>query len=782
MIIPVPLPDIAPAGTTDPVLSRLVNLTPDYSAGRRLHALYVNKLQGALPGRMSQQIGTGPTFRSVFYPRWTADPLSAVADTTGLGSSWWRDFSVAVLCQAIEERGSSIRGQLLSDKIATDVASFNATLAARSARAYVDVLTATFLPLTALLGQANPATAKRQFHDLLLDNVLTWQLWYQAGMWTSPDWELFNQYAKYIALGATDAEVDALIGELAAAGLPIPGSVGQEGWRSYAEEFRDKPAVDVADIIGACAGPIAASTVNPPIGSSATPISTPNGNCFEFTAHGQPGAPYRRVPGGSCFTGDTAVLDGTGRAVPIRDVRPGDAVLTRNGTATVAYVAKPLHAGRPLYRLAGGGPVFTGTHPFLNADKAGNGPELLAVMPAALAWDVPTLGERGIGTLRTGSLVAHRDASGRLPTAGVAVTGVEEAPHTDVGTYLYDLRLVTKPGVPQEFWAGDGKSFYLVTPEHPRLDDAGPAAEAVTAVTEGLLGAGRPPEPGWSTRIVDTVNRFGSGIVHDALTRALATTPPFGAAASRTPLESRIDRLHHSLGNVPAETAAVGASLFDTTLGAVGQWLASVVALGWRSPPVPDGEITAVTVFDIVLTPDCPLGPDQAIRLDFTVTDRHSAATTALWDRRGRANTRFHRYFDQIVHLDGTGAGGPVDLSFTVTAEGATIPVLSADVPEAIGSAAMTLQSAQLRDARGVAVGTVRFDTRRLDPDTASGELGGCGRWTEATARAYANAIGAAMVEPILSGLASTAQNSGSQKSLREPSALDQAEATRPAR
>ncbi|GLY42730.1 hypothetical protein Amsp01_087530 [Amycolatopsis sp. NBRC 101858] len=781
MLIPVPPPAIALAGTTDPILSRLVNLTPDYSAGRRLHALYVNKLQSALPGRMSQLIGTGPTFRSVFFPRWKADPLSATTDATGLGSSWWRDFSVAVLCQAIEERGSSIRGQMLSDKITTDVASFNAILAARSARAYVDVLTATFEPLSALLGQVNPATAKQQFHDLLLDNVLTWQLWYQAGMWTSPDWELFNQYAKYIALGATDAEVDMLIGELAAAGLPVPRSVAQEGWRSYAEELRDKPAVDVADIIGACAGPIAASTVNQPIGSSATPISTPNGNCFEFTAHGQPGAPYRRVPGGSCFTGDTTVLDGTGRAVPIRDVRPGDAVLTRDGTATVAYVAKPLHAGRPLYRLTGGGPVFTGTHPFVNADKAGTGPELLAVTPAALAWDVPTLSEHGIGTLRTGSLIEHRDVSGRRSPAGVTVSGVEEVPHADAGTYLYDLRLVTKPGVAPEFWAGDGKSFHLVTPEHPRFEDAGPAAEAVAAVTEGLLGAGHPDEPGWHTRIVDTVNRFGTGIVHDALTRALATTPSFGTAEARIPLESRIDRLHRGLGNVPAETAAVGASLFDTTLGAVGQWLASVVALGWRTAPVPAGEITAVTVFDIVLTPDSPLGPDQGIRLDVTVTDRRSAATTSLWDRRGRANTRFHRYFDQIIHLDTAEAGGPGDLSFTVTAEGATIPVLSAEVPEAIGSAALTLQSAPLRDARGVVVGTVRFDTRRLDPDTASGELTGSGRWTETTARAYANAVGAAMVEPILAGLAAPARKPGSQNSLREPSDLDQAPATRPA-
>ena len=754
MIIPVPGPGVVVAGTADPVFTSILTLTPDYSAGRRLHALYVNKLQSALPGRESQLIGTGPTFRSVFFPRWTADPLLATADETGLGSPWWRDFSVVVLCQAIEELGSSIRGQMLGGKIAADVAAFNSTLRAQSARAYAKVLATTFVPLTALLAKVDLATAKRQFRDLVLDNVLTWQLWYQGGLWTSPDWELFNQYAKYIALGASDAEVDTLIGELADAGLPIPASVNQQGWRTYAEQFRDKPTIDVADIRSACAGPVTTSTVNPSLGSSATPVSTPNGNSFEFTAHGQPGAPYRRVPGGSCFTGDTTVLDGSGRAVPIGSVKRGDTVLTRDGTATVAGVARPLHAGRPLHRLTGGGPVFTGTHPFLNAeaDAPGNRPELLAVTPAALAWDVPTLSENGIGVLQAGSMVLTRGA-GRESPAAVAVAGVEQVRPAAAGTYLYDLRLVAKPGSRQEFWAGDGTTFHLVSPEHPRLDEAGPEAEVIVTVAEGLLGARHPAEPGWGPRVIDTVNRFGAGLVHDALNRALSATPSFGSPGPRIALGERIDRLHHGLGTVPAETAAVGASLFDTMLGTAGQWLASVIALGWRAAPRPDGEIVAVTVFDIVMTPDSPIRPGEEIRLDVTVTDRDSTASTAVWNRGGRADTRFHRYFDRIVHLDTSGAGRPADLSFTVTTEGASIPALRAEMPGAVDGAALTLQSALLRDTRGTVVGTVRFDTRRLGRDLASRELAGRGSWTDVAARAYANAVGVAMVEPILSGL-----------------------------
>ncbi|HEX9334940.1 MAG TPA: hypothetical protein VF892_03600, partial [Pseudonocardiaceae bacterium] len=749
MIIALSRPRIALAGAVDPVIEAIVNLMPDYSAGRRLHALYVNKTQSALPGNHSQLFGTGPSFRSVFFRDWQADPLLAMADDTGLNQSWWSDFAIAVLCQAIAEMGSNIRGQMLSDKINGDITSYNNTLRAQSSHAYAKVLAATYNPLIALLRQVNPSTAKRQFHDSLLSNVINRQLWYQTGQWTSPDWEMFNQYAKYLALGASDAEVDTLITELLAAGLPIPGSVNQQGWRSYAEELRDRPTVDVNDIRSLCSGPVTQTTY---IQTS----QIPNGNSYEFTANSQPGSRYRRPPGGSCFTGDTQVLDGTGRAVPLRGMKRGDTVLTRDGTARVAYVAQPLRADRPLYRLTGGGPVFTGTHPFLNAAPPNPGnaaPKVLAVQPDVLAWDVPTLSEDGIGVLAAGSLVLSCGAGQAKRPVTVPVAGVAQVTRTEADTYLYDLRLVTDSGMRQEFWAGDGDTFYLVSPEYPVLGQAGAAAATVVAVMAGLLASGGPDKTGWPTWIIEQVNQIGPGIFHDALTQALVTTPSFGAPKPPGPIYDRIDRVYHDLGGATAETASVVASLFDGLLASVGQWLASVVALGWRMSLLPGGEVIAVTVFDIALTPDSTVPADATIRLDVTVTGRNSTNGTCLWDRRGRANTRFHHYFDQIVHLDAAGSDQPVDLSFTITTDGATIPILSAEVPGAVSDTAQALRSAPLRDPYGAEVGAIRFDTRRLGRDAASQELAVSGLWTDDAALAYANALGVGMVEPILSRL-----------------------------
>ncbi len=362
---------------------------------------------------------------------------------------------MAVLCQAIQELASDIRGQMLADQIRAAVAERNGALRARSALAYSMVLAVSYEPLAALLRQLdNRAAARQQFHDSLLANVLTRQLWYQAGMWTSPAWEMFNQYAKYLALGASTAEVDELIRQLSAAGLPVPGEVGPGRWLSYAEELQAKPNVDVDDIRGACAQAVTAATYLPTYGAGG-PARMPNGNCFEFTANSQPGNRYRRAAGGSCFTGDTQVLNGSGQPVPLRQLRRGDTVLTRAGTGTVAYVGQPSRGARAVYQVNGGGPVFTATHPFFNGappDPGAADPVLSAISPQALALSVPTLSEDGIAALAAGSQLLSRAPGQPAPVAPVTVTTVAEVPPGPDDGYLYDVHLEPGDGGRQEFW------------------------------------------------------------------------------------------------------------------------------------------------------------------------------------------------------------------------------------------------------------------------------------------------------------------------------------------
>jgi len=192
------------------------------------------------------------------------------------------------------------------------------------------------------------------------------------------------------------------------------------------------------------------------------------------------------------------------------------------------------------------------------------------------------------------------------------------------------------------------------------------------------------------------------------------------------------------------------ASLFDGLMAAVGQWLGSAVALGWRKSMLLGGDVLAVTVFDIVLTPGNSIPADTLVQLDVTVKGRTMTERTYMWDRRGRSNTRFHHYFDQLIHLDLAGEDSPAGLSFAVSIHGAPLASLFADVPGLAGETTHRLQSAELRDASGAVVGAIRFDLRRIGWDAASQELAQSGLWTEDAANAYANALGAAMTQPIL--------------------------------
>lgn len=443
-------------------------------------------------------------------------------------------------------------------------------------------------------------------------------------------------------------------------------------------------------------------------------------------------------------------------------MRPGDTILTRDGTGKAGYIGMPLRNRRALYVINDGGPVFTATHPFLNDAEPGPGvPTLLAVDPGLLASSVPTLSEDGIGQLEQGSQLLSRGPGSSVAPVEVTVKRLSEVdgPEDD---YLYDLHLDPGAGGRQEFWAGTGETFYLVSPEYPVIAQAGPAAVTIVALMEGLLGSGGPDGQGWHPWVIDAVNQYGAGVFQSALTEALAITPSFGAPPPPDSLDTRISRLYAGLADAPPELGAVVASLFDGLLAALGQWLSAAVALGWRTFTELGGNVLAITVFDLALTPGNPVPADATVRLNITVNGRATSESTGMWDLRGRPNTRFHRIFDQLVHVDLKADDRLSELEFAATIHGSLIPALFAQAPTDLSDSAHTFQSAVLRDASGVAVGEIRFDARRLGLASASQELARSGLWTDDTAVAYANALGNSMVGPALSKLRALTPNPAS--------------------
>ena len=742
-------------GAADPVVEEMAKLTPDFSTGNKLHDLYVNKIMSALPGNYSQLFGTGPSFQSIFFPGWQPDSLlPLVTQFTGLDEEWWRQMSIRSLCECMYEVTSSIRKQLRIDNIRADLATNNNEIGNSSAALYSRVLADRFPPFTSLLKKVDPVVARPAYREVLIKNVQTKQLWYGSALWTSPDWEMFNHYAKYMALGASPSDVDALIQELLNAGLPIPDVVRVTRWRNYREEFRERPKLEWNDFSGQARGPIQQTRyIN--VGRSVSAL--PEGNCYEFTARSQPGTGYRQLPSGCCFSGDTEVLCSDKTTRRLDSLRPGERILTRNGSAAVTLVPTPARAGRPLYRVDGAGPAFTGTHPFLNEAFQGDSslPQILCHSPQQLRWGVPTLGERGVGSLTAGSRLYARDSFGNSLPPHI-VSSVETIdPHTS--DYVYDINVLPEDGNASEFWVGKDQIFFLSMPEFPLIANAGAATFTYLALVEGILRDGsqlfahRNIE--WLREFLGVMDQYGAAICRDAAQTALnAVVSPISSENIR-PVVPRLEAIYEALRTSDQVSSAAFAALLDLLLLTTGDWMQSTIALGWRNLQAPIGNILAITLSDLQMSPSSPISAQHLIKLKVSAGSIGSADSQNIWNRTREASTRFYAYFDQIVYFEVEGLGPTPEVCFAASLNNSELAALSGGIPISPGEGLHSLYSAPIRDSQGETAGFLNFDIRLLTRGAAEAELEASALWLDSLAETYADQLGKAMVAPLLSNL-----------------------------
>ncbi|EKF9638136.1 hypothetical protein O1C50_002361 [Vibrio cholerae] len=233
------------------IILELLNLQPNLWTGNRVAELYLNKIQGLLPGSYKAPHRKKASYRSAFYSNWSQeDETSTIEKDTNTSSSWWTDFSVALLCQSIDNQNKTVSKRLGSSKINNKVDSCNNHLKGNSFLYYSRILK-TFPPITSLLEQLKEDkvnNSKDLFYQAMISNVSVWKIWYSQGLWPNREWELYNNYSKYMALGATPKEVDELIYALQQEELPIPERIEIKNWRNYTEMFAEHPKLDHNEI------------------------------------------------------------------------------------------------------------------------------------------------------------------------------------------------------------------------------------------------------------------------------------------------------------------------------------------------------------------------------------------------------------------------------------------------------------------------------------------------------------------------------------------------------
>ena len=557
----------------------------------------------------------GDTFRSIFYPSYSAVSHEGnVYDVTGLSSSFWTDFSVAVLCQSIYWQTSDARGSLNRSKVDTAVTSHNNQVKAKAVAWYAYVLFHDYMNY-----QGNLSSAKQVYLDQLnSDHWVTYKKKQLIdGSWSNPDWELFHHWVKLSALGASDTEISNLIAALKQKGLIIESDVDASHWRSYFVWY-DPSTLDHSDVDSeARNGELASVHLPSPQGAGSWMKEE---NCYDFTAGSQPGNGYRNPPPhSSCLSANVSVLMASGSFKPIRDISAGEMVKTPHGSSRVLLVSTPKTGDRSVCRINNLPFYFTEAHPFLSFSKD---PRYVAVSSLNLLNNVPLLGQYGIGPLKVGTELLAYDGS------KITVTSLETVKPDKNDEFVYDLIIEPSPEGKFEYFAGSESNCFAIASEISPASDFSKAERlafqvimAVISSSAELLNKQYKTSSDHSSFLysIDRIARIiEAGFLHVALNYSANTLDlTKNELLTAYPLPQLIA---HSTSLYQGEDGTYNQSsgaAYDFFMRKLFYPIASTLELGYRVMPTSnnDLEYLAISIMEVYVVGPIRLPPDPIVTI-----------------------------------------------------------------------------------------------------------------------------------------------------------------------
>lgn len=399
--------------------------------GATIKKAVVSKIESMLPGRHDK--GPFPfhdytDYRQIFFPNQAKQQYEDLVPKEDLSA-----FSTALLCASIKvSAAGGLGNQLIESKFNADIQEYNSRLTPHMTIIYAAALRDQWPAFKSLYDEVSVDldAARAEYRQILIDGANDHALWQASGQWKSPDYECFHHWAKYMALGASQDQVDTLITDLKSVGFPIPNAADVQNWRTWGS-YGYTPCSHL-DIDGDARDGISQTTYIPV--PSEFPVAMESGYAWDFTSDGQPGEKYRERPsGGSCFRAGAVALLGDRRTLKaIESLKPGEQLWSpaAQRPVSIAAIARPSLAGRALFSLNGESDFqFTDTHPFIVDSQDLHAPNIACHAPAALSRFSPTYGALGIQRLSPDAdarlLQVRVNEDGSLTESAITVDTVE---------------------------------------------------------------------------------------------------------------------------------------------------------------------------------------------------------------------------------------------------------------------------------------------------------------------------------------------------------------------
>lgn len=184
----------------------------------------------------------------------------------GSDESWWREYCIGLVAHAILSGTKETAKRLSREKVEKFLKEreqqMDQFMYLVYAESYVNNIDNT-LKYAWRDAQRMVREAAQQYCEILKSSATMHEVWAASGMWADIPQELYHHYIKLTSLYLPPAQIDALIRDLKAKGLPVPAALDAGIWYQYAGMRDNRPWLAADELLPLCRNALNDSRILP---------------------------------------------------------------------------------------------------------------------------------------------------------------------------------------------------------------------------------------------------------------------------------------------------------------------------------------------------------------------------------------------------------------------------------------------------------------------------------------------------------------------------------------